>query len=261
MIVKRGLKVLSEKYSELPPRLSACGGWLFEHYHLTNKPRGVLIANQGYNDSDYLCNPIIDGTHYMCPIYQIWVSMLKRTQVGGKFQQKYPTYVDTKVAEVWLSFLAFKNWIESVNLQFRKELNIAADDSTSVWTNKQLDKDLLAGGNKLYSAETCLFVTQKVNSFMLDRGAARGDLPIGVHFHKASGKYQVSCSNPLTGKREHLGLFTHDQLDLAVYTYKLRKYELAHQLADQLSLSAFSHDRIAAECLRELYPLPTPPTK
>jgi hypothetical protein len=259
MIAKKGEKVLNEKYSELPPRMSACGKWLFEHYHLTQTPMGVLIAGQGVNDTDYQCQPMINGVQYMCPIYKIWKSMLERTEVGGKKQQKRPTYIGTEVAKEWLSFLAFKNWIESVNLLFRKEMNIAADDPTSVWSGRQLDKDLLAVDGKLYSADTCLFVTSQVNNFMTDSGVARGEWDIGVHFDKARGKYQVLCCNQLTGKREHLGYFTHDQLDLAAYTYKLRKHELAHQLADQLTLSAFSHDKIAATRLRELYPSPTLP--
>jgi hypothetical protein len=232
---------------------------LFEHYHLTRAPRGVLIADQGVNDSDYQCQPRIDGVQYMCPIYRIWVSMINRAHVGGFYQQKYSKYIGTEAAAEGLSFLAFKDWMEGVNLQFRKEMNITDDDPTSVWTNKQLDKDLLAGGSKLYSAETCLFVTQQVNKFMTDHGAARGEWAIGVHFDKSRGKHQVQCCNPLTGKREKLGYFTHDQLDLAAYTYKLRKHEIAFQLADQLSLSPFSHDKMAAECLRKLYPEPKQP--
>jgi hypothetical protein len=260
MIAKKGEKVLNEKYADLPPRLSACGRWLFQHYHLTTMSRtGGLVQEQGVNDGDYQAFPRINGVMYTCAIYKIWASMLERTQIGGVYQQKYPTYAGTEVAKEWLSFLAFKNWLEGVNIQFRKELNIAADDPTSVWTGRQLDKDLLADGSKLYSPDTCLFVTSNVNSFVLDGGGARGDSDIGVSFHKSTGKYQVNCNNQ--GRQEYLGLFTHDQLDLAAYTYQKRKHELAYQLAEQLSLSPFSHDRIAAECLRKLYPLPTLPTK
>jgi len=259
MIAKRGKKILNERYSDLPPRLSACGKMVFKHYHLTKMPRGGLIQEQGTNDTDYQCQPSINGATYMCPIYQIWMNLLNRTQVGGKVQQKNPTYIGTEVAAEWLSFLNFKNWLEGVNIQFRKEMNIAADDPTSVWTGRQLDKDLLAGGSKLYSADTCLFVTQQVNKFITDHGAVRGELPVGVDFHKASGKLRVQCSNPLTGVQEYLGYFPTNQVELASYTYQKRKHEIAYQLADLLSASPFSHDRLAAQQLRLLYQEPTKP--
>ena len=259
MIVKRGNKVLNERYSELPPRLSVCGKILFKHYHLTRKPRGVLILDQGVNDSDYQCQSLIDGVQYKCPVYRIWSNMLRRTQAGGKEQQLYPTYVGTKVCAEWTSFSAFKDWSESINGKFRKEMNIPEDDTTSVWTGRHLDKDLLAGDNKLYSPNTCLFVSSQVNKFMLDSGAARGEWPIGVYFDKEKGKLKVQCSNPFTCERGHLGYFQVNQVELAVYTYQKRKHELACQSAEQLSLSPFSHDKQAAQQLMLRYPVPTTP--
>ena len=259
MIAKYGTKILNERYNELPPRFSNCGKILFKHYHLTRKPSGVLIQDQGVNDADYQCAQRVDGVQYMCPIYHIWTHMLARTQVGGKIQQRNQTYVGTKVCDEWLSFLAFKDWAEGVNALFRKEMTVGDDDPTSVWTNRQLDKDLLAGDQKVYSPTTCLFVSRQVNMFMTDHGAARGEWPIGVHFNKQVGKLQVQCSNPFTGERGHLGLFQTNQVELAAYTYQQRKHELAYQSADLLLLSPFSHDKQAAQQLMLRYPVPTKP--
>ena len=93
----------------------------------------------------------------------------------------------------------------------------------------QLDKDILFSGNKVYSEETCVFVPKVVNMFTTDSGASRGELLIGVCWHKGVGKYQSRCCNPFTKKQEHLGLFV-NELE-AHQAWLKRKLELAHLLA------------------------------
>ena len=97
------------------------------------------------------------------------------------------------------------------------------------WEGKQLDKDILIKGNKIYSAETCVFVTPMVNTFTNDQGLKRGEWPIGANYHKASEKFLAQCRNPVTKKLEHLGLFTCEQE--AHNSWLKRKLELAHELA------------------------------
>lgn len=94
---------------------------------------------------------------------------------------------------------------------------------------KQLDKDLLYEGNKVYSKETCVFVTSMVNSFTTDCGASRGEWLLGVGWRKDRNKFMSSCSNPFTKKREHLGYF--DCEIEAHQEWLKRKLELAHLLA------------------------------
>ena len=93
----------------------------------------------------------------------------------------------------------------------------------------QLDKDILFEGNKVYSAETCVFVTKAVNMFTTDSGASRGEWLIGVCWDKREGKFRSRCSNPFTKKREHLGLFV-SELE-AHQAWLKRKLELATLLA------------------------------
>ena len=97
------------------------------------------------------------------------------------------------------------------------------------WEGKQLDKDLLFEGNKVYSSESCVFVEGRVNNFITDRGAARGEWLIGVYWDKGAGKFMSQCRNPLTKKKEYLGYF---KCELEAHKAWLkRKLELARQLA------------------------------
>lgn len=101
---------------------------------------------------------------------------------------------------------------------------------TQDFVGKQLDKDLLFEGNKVYSDETCVFVTREVNMFTTDSGASRGEWLIGVYWCKAKGKFKSKCSNPWVKKQEHLGYFTSEQE--AHNAWAKRKLELAYELAE-----------------------------
>lgn len=116
---------------------------------------------------------------------------------------------------------------------------------TRDWQDKQLDKDLLNEGNKIYSRETCVFVSGMVNNFTTDSGAARGELPIGVCWDKEKNKFKSKCSNPFTKKIEHLGYFMCEQE--AHQAWLKWKLELAYELA------AIQTDPQVAEALISRY--------
>lgn len=99
------------------------------------------------------------------------------------------------------------------------------------WHGRDLDKDLLFPGNKVYGPETCVFIHDGLNNFTTDRAADRGDSPLGVYWHKQSGRFRAQCSNPFTGKLETLGLFTCP--DAAHEAWRKRKHEHALALAAQ----------------------------
>lgn len=180
-----------------------------------------LVYGVGVNDADYVVQKnetvgYVDGKRkqkliWVCPFYRVWKSMLERCY-SARWQEKYQTYAGCTVATEWLTFSNFKAWMEKQN-----------------WKGNQLDKDLLFEGNKLYSAETCVFVTQTVNSFVNDRGNDRGKWLIGADYHKPSEKFRALCSNPFTKKRESLGYFDSEQQ--AHEAWLERKLELAHELA------------------------------
>ena len=58
------------------------------------------------------------------------------------------------------------------------------------WEGLSLDKDLIKKGNKIYSPDTCIFVTQEVNSIISKFGW--NGHPKGISF--ADNRYVVQCS-------------------------------------------------------------------
>ena len=183
------------------------------------KPR-KLVHGVGNNNAGYAVTKYgiveVNGVRkrkrvWICPYYRVWESMLNRCY-SAKYQEQKPSYKGCGVTDDWLTFSEFKNWMEAQDFE-----------------GKQLDKDILIPGNKVYSPETCIFVTGAVNNFVNDNGAQRGEFLVGVSWHKPAGKFQTLCRNPFTNKREHLGLFTTEQE--AHQAWRKRKQELAHELA------------------------------
>jgi len=180
-----------------------------------------LVYGVGTNDAGYVTEKketigYEDGKQkqnlvWACPYYQSWKNMLDRCY-SDKYQERRPTYKGCTVSDEWLTFSNFKSWMDMQE-----------------WEGNHLDKDLLIEGNKIYSAETCVFVTPSVNTFTIDSGAARGEWLIGASWHKASKKFHSRCNNPFTKKYEHLGRFTCEQE--AHQAWMKRKLELAHELA------------------------------
>lgn len=201
-----------------------------------------LVYGVGINDADYVTQKkesvgYVDGKRkrklvWNCPYYQTWVGMLKRCY-STKYQEKRPTYKGCSVSDEWLTFSNFKNWMENQD-----------------WEGKQLDKDLLLEGNKVYSSETCVFVAPMVNSFTIDCRAARGEWLIGVYWDKRDRRFHSRCNNPFTKKLEHLGLFT-CELE-AHQAWLKRKLELAYELA------AIQTDERVAKALIDRYSKSSP---
>jgi len=173
--------------------------------------RTKLVYGVGINDADYVTQPTVHGKKVMCPFYRTWKSMLERCY-DPKFQAKCPTYIGCSVTPEWHRFMTFRAWM------------IRQD-----WVGNDLDKDILTPGNRVYGPHTCVFIPHMLNSFTVDSAAARGEWPIGVYWHRQSGKFMAYCSNPFSGKQEYLGYFTCP--DAAHEAWRKRKHEIALQLA------------------------------
>lgn len=138
--------------------------------------------------------------------------MLKRCYNHSHIR-RHSSYADCLVCDEWLIFSNFKRWME-----------------TQDWEGKQLDKDLLVEGNKIYSPDTCVFVDAITNTFTIDCSASRGKWPIGVSFDRSKGSFKVRCSNPFTKTNESIGRFSCP--DAGHLAWRKRKHELACQLAE-----------------------------
>lgn len=175
------------------------------------------VYGVGINDANYPVNitkSVLGKQKHIwkCPFYGAWRDMMSRCY-SVKRQLSQPTYVGCSVAAEWQSFMTFRAWMVC-----------------QPWEGNVLDKDIIFTGNKLYGPTTCVFVSPALNSFLTDSAASRGDWPIGVSWHKGTGKFLSLCRNPFTGKREYLGYFICP--DTASSAWRKRKHEIACQYAD-----------------------------
>ena len=150
--------------------------------------RRKLVFGHGINDAKYIVRPRIEGKLYICPFYSKWHGMFKRCY-SEKAHKQRPKYAECSVCDEWLIFSNFKDWMTKQD-----------------WRGKDLDKDLAVSGNKVYSPDRCIFVTQEINKLLDDHGAARGEQPQGVYFDKRYGTFQSCCNN--NGQKKHLGSFS-----------------------------------------------------
>ena len=168
------------------------------------------LCGVGVNDASYVTNPRVNGVNLCDPAYIAWAGMLNRAY-DQKLHDRQQTYSDVTVCKEWRSFSAFRAWWLA---NYRED-----------W---QLDKDLLMVGNREYGPDACIYIPGLLNAFTTDRGAARGELPIGVCLYNKTGRYRAQCRNPITRNLCRLGCFTTPEEAHSAWL----EYKLA--LADQL---------------------------
>lgn len=154
-------------------------------------PRSIakrsFVEGIGVNDAPYMVDPTIDGKRLHCPFYIVWRSMLKRCY-SPIYHAANPTYKNCMIVDEWRSFMAFRSWV------------VATD-----WRGKQLDKDILYPGNKIYSPMRCTFVDHTLNQLLPASDATRGQYPLGVSVDKRDGRFQARIRT--YGKPRFLGRF------------------------------------------------------
>jgi hypothetical protein len=195
-----------------------------------------LVCGVGINDADYIV--MIKETIgyengkqkqkfvWICPFYSRWRLMIQRCY-SVKYQEKFPTYKGCFVCKEWLTFSKFRQWMQNQD-----------------WGGKQLDKDILVPGNKVYSPDTCVFVEKRVNVFLTESTASRGQHLIGASLDKTLNKFHAYC-NDGSGKKKHLGLFDTE--------LEAHKAWLAFKLEQAKILAAEQSDPRVAKALIERY--------
>lgn len=181
----------------------------------TKKPS--LVYGVGINDADYVVQPKTNSGRSCCPYYSRWTGMLERCY-SSSWLKKHPSYIGCSVVKDWAYFSNFALWMK-----------------TQDWEGKQLDKDILIRGNKIYGPETCVFIKQDLNKFLTERGSERGKWPIGVFWHKRDQKFIAQARCVVTGKRVALGHYdTPEEAHKAWLAFKLvQAYILAADQTDQ----------------------------
>lgn len=153
-----------------------------------------------------------------------------------KRHEKQPTYKHCIVCDKWLNFQNFAKWYYENYYEIEGQ-------------KMCLDKDILYKGNKIYSPETCIFVSNDINVLFTKHDKDKGNYPIGVSYHKQHEKFMVSCSvydfKKNKSKNEYLGLY--DTPEKAFEVYKQYKEKYIKQVADHYK------DQIPEKLYNELY--------
>lgn len=110
-----------------------------------NKPTVVGVGYIGYGKYDKRCK-----TEHL-KAYMCWHNMLIRCY-DSSYHKSSPTYYECSVVDEWHNFQNFAEWYYD---------NYPKDGSSY-----QLDKDKLVNGNKIYSPETCVFLTHAENAII-----------------------------------------------------------------------------------------------
>lgn len=190
------------------------------------KGKTKLIYGLGINDSkDKVSERVmINGKAkfiWCCPYYYRWVSLFSRCY--SEYQiKKYPNYAGCTVCEDWMYLSNFITWVDS--------------QPNRDWINCHLDKDLLVEGNKLYSPETCVFITSGLNTFLTDSKKSRGDCLIGVTYHKRDKVFEAKCNNPFSVNKEegrYLGRFSTELEAHKAWQAKKHEYALVYAAQQQ----------------------------
>lgn len=152
--------------------------------------------------------------------YTAWHAMMQRCY-DSECHKRLPTYIDCEVCEEWHNFQNFGDWFKDNYYEIEGQ-------------KMHLDKDILNKGNKIYSPENCIFAPEKINTLFVKSNKARGDYPIGVHYHKQHGKFQAYCSvyNYEKNKKKQIHLGYYDTPQKAFEVYKQFKEQYIKQVAD-----------------------------
>ena len=177
--------------------------------------------------------PTRDENGKMIDSYRCWCDMLMRCY-SAKYQEKHPSYKGCYVCNEWLYYHNFKKWYD--------ENYYEIDGKTS-----QLDKDILVKNNKVYSPNTSMFVPNFINTLFVKRQNYRGELPIGVSYHKGNKKYVATLNLYKDGKSTRKTLAYYNTSNEAFEVYKRAKESYIKDVADEYK------DIIPVELYKAMY--------
>lgn len=172
-----------------------------------------LIWGVGINDSPYPVTFIKNGKRNTCPYYNRWYHILRRCY-DSKFHVYNPGYSDCEVVDEWKVFSNFKSWME-----------------TQDWVGKELDKDFLVPGNRVYGPNTCIFIPHKVNSFLTIGRTKNSRYPLGCYYNKQCKRFVSKIE--INNKKVILGKYD-DPID-AHRMWQLKKIDEINNVYNEVS--------------------------
>lgn len=182
----------------------------------TKNPYIPSVYNVGITGVDAPC---MDGKKKIKE-YRCWVQMIERCYSNNEYtRKKDSTYNNCYVSDEFLYYPNFYNWITHQG-------NYEAWKYTD---NFALDKDILCKGNKIYAADKCCLVPNRINNLIQKNKSRRGEYLIGV-YKNDHNQYVAQCWNGIIGKNIILGKFN-DEYE-AFLAYKKYKEDLIKQSAE-----------------------------
>lgn len=175
---------------------------------------------------------VVEGERVITRAGRLWGSIKTRTKVDGSFKRHHTTTEQGQNG--FKDFQSFAEWCHT-------QVNYNCVDMEG--KKYELDKDIKGKGDKWYSPGNCAFVPQHLNKLLNDQKSRVGDLPLGVSFHKKSGKYSAKISS--FNRRVWLGLY--DTPEEASIEYKSAKS------LEILRLLRYYEDHLDSEVVFELY--------
>lgn len=171
------------------------------------------VYGVGINDSKDPVYLRVNGKQVRDKVYAVWQAMLGRCYGNPKINPRSKTYGGCLVDPRWYKFSAFKEWMEAQDYE-----------------GKHLDKDILKVGNKVYSPETCCFVTSDINQLAQTTHLNKQGF-VGVYIWRdgRSKPYQAFSS---CGKHKHLGMF--GTIEEAFEVHVLEKVKRIREKAQEI---------------------------
>lgn len=185
-----------------------------------NTPQTLAYGVGLYSEGFYSAK--VDNEH--TKEYKLWRAMLRRCYKTSEGT----SYEDCEVSDEFLHFQSFAKWCN-------EQVGFDLEDY-------QLDKDILIEGNKIYSAETCVFVPKDLNCF---NRVNEGKYKQGVCWHEGTQKYRSRIQDVVTGKRICLGLYATEQS--AFDSYVIAKNKQARLWLQKLTSGEFIVDQKVIE--------------
>lgn len=140
----------------------------------------------------YNCN----GKQVHTRAYKLWHDVLWRCKVGGKYQEKKPTYLGC--VNYFDDYQSFAEWCQ-VQVGYMKR-----DTNGKFYS---LDKDILSETRFVgYAPDTCCFVPVGLNSLLQLQHSSRTDMPIGVT-KRDTRKVTYQARINYEGKNKYLGTY------------------------------------------------------